>query len=145
WYAEHLTWRGRFDEALQESERARELDPLSLIIAADNGAILYFARRYDEAIEKWRSVQAMDPNFVRAHLVMAAYTEKGMYAEALAENARLRSRIEAQSFWSWQAYIYGRQGKVAEARHATDELLKLTATGSIDPFITTWAFLGSRD
>ncbi|HEU4953231.1 MAG TPA: winged helix-turn-helix domain-containing protein, partial [Gemmatimonadales bacterium] len=32
WYAEHLMWRGRFDEALQESERARLLDPLSLII-----------------------------------------------------------------------------------------------------------------
>ena len=56
WYAEHLMWRGRFDEALQESERARQLDPLALIIAADNGAILYFARKYDAAIEKWRSV-----------------------------------------------------------------------------------------
>src|SRR5579871_1025276 len=39
WYAEYLTWRGRFDEALQESERARQLDPLSLIITADEGAI----------------------------------------------------------------------------------------------------------
>lgn len=44
WYAEHLMWRGRFDEALRESERARRLDPQSLIIAADNGAILYFSR-----------------------------------------------------------------------------------------------------
>ena len=40
WYAEHLAWRGRFDEALLESERARQLDPLSVIIAVDNGAIL---------------------------------------------------------------------------------------------------------
>ena len=38
WYAEYLNWRGRFDEALQESERARQLDPLSLIIATDNAA-----------------------------------------------------------------------------------------------------------
>ena len=52
WYAEHLMWRGRFDEALRESELARELDPLSLIIAADNGAILYFSRQYDRAIDK---------------------------------------------------------------------------------------------
>jgi len=43
WYAEHLTWLGRFPEALRESERARQLDPLSLIIATDYGAILYTA------------------------------------------------------------------------------------------------------
>ena len=34
WYAEFLSWQGRFDEAIAESERARQLDPLSLIIAA---------------------------------------------------------------------------------------------------------------
>jgi len=45
---------GRFDEALSESERARQLDPLSLIIAADYGAILLFSRQYDRAIEQFR-------------------------------------------------------------------------------------------
>ncbi len=41
WYAEYLMWRGQFRQALQESERARQLAPLSLIIASDNAAILY--------------------------------------------------------------------------------------------------------
>ena len=59
-------WMGRFDEALHESERARQLDPLSLIVAADNGAILYFSRQYDRAIEQCRTVLRKDPNFVRA-------------------------------------------------------------------------------
>ena len=57
WYAEHLMWRGRFDEALRESEQARLLDPLSLIIAADKGAILYNSRQYDRAIEQFRAVR----------------------------------------------------------------------------------------
>ncbi|HEY5069559.1 MAG TPA: winged helix-turn-helix domain-containing protein, partial [Candidatus Acidoferrum sp.] len=35
WYAECLSFQGRFSEALEESERARQLDPLSLIIATD--------------------------------------------------------------------------------------------------------------
>jgi hypothetical protein len=39
-----LTFLGRFDEALRESERAGQLDPLSLIIASDNGVILYYSR-----------------------------------------------------------------------------------------------------
>jgi Tfp pilus assembly protein PilF len=40
WYAECLGFPGRFDEAFVESESARKLDPLSLIIAADNAALL---------------------------------------------------------------------------------------------------------
>src|ERR1700723_3175816 len=60
WYAEHLTWRGRFDEALRESERARQLDPPALIIAADNGAILYYARQYDRAIAQFTAARQMD-------------------------------------------------------------------------------------
>ena len=145
WYAEHLTWRGRFDEALQESERARQLDPLSLIIASDNGAILYFSRQYDRAIEKWHSVQGMDPNFLRAHLIIGAYVEKGMYPEALAENARMRAQVEPQSFWSWQAYIYGRQGNPAEASRAIEKLLSLNRTRSVDPFVVAWAYLRSGE
>ena len=37
WYAELLAYRGRFDEAFARIERARQLDPLSLIIATDRG------------------------------------------------------------------------------------------------------------
>ena len=41
WYAEQLTWMGRFEEAMRESEEARRLDPFSLIIATDHAAIFY--------------------------------------------------------------------------------------------------------
>ena len=44
WYAEFLALMGRFDEAFMEIERARKLDPLSLIVAADHGVILYYSR-----------------------------------------------------------------------------------------------------
>lgn len=145
WYGEHLMWRGRFDEALQESERARQLDPLSLIIASDNGAILYFARQYDRAIEKWRSVREMDPDFLRAHLIIAAYIEKGMFAEALADNERLRPRIPAPSYWSWCAYIHGRAGQRADAQRAIRELLQMERRSPIDPMVIAQAYLGVGD
>ena len=45
WYAEYLAFRGRFDEALKESDLALRLDPLSLIIASDRAVILYFSRK----------------------------------------------------------------------------------------------------
>ncbi len=55
WYAESLSWQGRFEEAFAESERARQLDPLSLIIASDYAAILYYSRQYDSALKQCRS------------------------------------------------------------------------------------------
>ena len=50
WYGGYLSLRGRHDEAVDEHERARELDPFSLIINANLARSLYWARRYDEAI-----------------------------------------------------------------------------------------------
>src|SRR5207244_5157343 len=112
WYAEHLMWRGRFDEALQESERARQLDPLSLIIASDNGAILYYSRQYDRAIQQFRAVREMDPNFSRAGMIRHVYAQKGMFSYALAEIEKGR-RVNGDRpwFWSESAYVYGRTGQ----------------------------------
>ena len=76
WYAECLALQGRFGEAFPEIESARQLDPLSLIIATDYGAILYFSRQYDRAIEQFHSVLDMEPNFPRAHMLVWAYTQK---------------------------------------------------------------------
>jgi TolB-like protein/DNA-binding winged helix-turn-helix (wHTH) protein/Tfp pilus assembly protein PilF len=145
WYAEHLMWRGRFDEALQESERARQLDPLSLIIAADNGAVLYFSRQYDRAIEKWRSVLEMDNDFPRAHLIVGAYAEKGMFGAALADNEKFRPVTPVSSYWSWRAYIYGRSGKEAQARHALRELLQSNRSHPVDAMIVAWGYRGVGD
>lgn len=145
WYAEHLMWRGRFQEAFQESEKARQLDPLSLIIAADNGAILYFSRQYDLAIEKWNSVRQMDPDFLRAHLIVGAYVQKGMYAAALAESERMRARTPAASYWSWRAFILGRARQTAEAQHAVDELLRISRTNPLDPIVVAHAYAGLED
>ena len=115
WYAECLSLQGRFGEALAESERARQLDPLSLIIATDHGAILYFSRQYDRAIEQFRTVQAMEPNFARTHMVTFAYVEKGMFAEALAEVGKWH-HSDGTPVWEMEAYVYGRWGRQAQAR-----------------------------
>ena len=145
WYAEHLTWRGRFKEALEESERAHQLDPLSLIIAADNGAILYFSRNYDAAIEKWRSVQDMDPVFMRAHLIEGAYVEKGMFAEALADNEKVRPTISDSAYFAWRAYILGRSGQITEAHAAIHQLVESEKTSPVDPIAFAQAFAGIGD
>jgi len=143
WYAEHLMWLGRFDEALLESERARQLDPLSLIVATDNGAILYFSRRYDRAITQFRAVLEKDPNFGRAGIVGFAYVEKGMFAEALADAEKWRRVYgEGPWYWSTRAYIYGRAGQREKARRELEKLEQLNRRQQLDPINMLWAHLG---
>ena len=145
WYAEHLMFVGRFDEALRESEEARKLDPLSLIIAADNAAILYFARQYDRSIEKCRSVLEMDPVLFRAHLIQAAYVEAGRYPEALADLEQQRPAIPAKWYWTSLAYLNGRAHREVEARRALEQLLALNRRTPQDPELMVWAYAGLGD
>ena len=144
WYAEHLMWLGRFDEALSESDRARQLDPLSLIIAADNGAILYSSRQYDRAIEQLRLVLRKDPTFGRAAgIITNAYVEKGMFAQALSDAEILRRLYgEGPAYWMTLTYIYGRAGQLERARHQLEKLEKLSRHEQVDPVTMTWAHLG---
>ncbi|HXZ42529.1 MAG TPA: winged helix-turn-helix domain-containing protein [Terriglobales bacterium] len=89
WYAYDLAAMGRMDEAVAEVKLARQTDPLSAIINTDMAEILYFARRYDEALLQARAIIEMDPNFAHAHRVVERiYAEKHMFPEAIAEGQR---------------------------------------------------------
>jgi TolB-like protein/DNA-binding winged helix-turn-helix (wHTH) protein/Tfp pilus assembly protein PilF len=148
WYAELLMWRGRFDEALRESELARTLDPLSLIIATDQGALFYFSRQYDRAIEQLQGVLEMDPTFPRAHMVINAYVEEGRYAEALAILDDWQRAAGPGAGRSWEfAYIQGRSGQKQKARAELRNLEAENLKQPIDP--ASWAFvnlgLGDND
>jgi TolB-like protein/DNA-binding winged helix-turn-helix (wHTH) protein/Tfp pilus assembly protein PilF len=146
WYAEFLTWRGRFDEALRESESARRLDPLSLIIATDRGAIFYFSRQYDRAIEQFQSVREMDPTFARAHLVIDAYMQQGRFAEAQANLDEWRRESgDGTNTSSRLVYLYGRMGQKDKARAELRKLEAMNGTQPPDPVAMALAYIGVGD
>jgi len=142
WYAEHLMWQGLFEEALQESERARQLDPLSLIIAADHAVILYCSRQYDQAIDEARKIREMEPNFPRSDVILSAYVEKGLFAEALKEIEKRRSAEVPPYYWAAIAYIYGRAAEHTQAERALEKLLDRNKHEQLDPGLIVWAYLG---
>jgi TolB-like protein/DNA-binding winged helix-turn-helix (wHTH) protein/Tfp pilus assembly protein PilF len=145
WYAEYLTWLGRFDEASRASERARELDPLSLIIAADDGMIFYYSRQYGRAETKLNAVLEMDPTFNRAHQVREVYVEEGRFAEALGDIEKCRTLFGMSVYWSSLAYTLGRSGHAAEAKHALDELERSNRQQPVNPAAMAWAYAGMGD
>jgi TolB-like protein/DNA-binding winged helix-turn-helix (wHTH) protein len=142
-YAEHLAWRGRFNEALRESDRARQLDPLSLIIATDNGAILYYSRQYGRAIVQFRSVREMDPTFEHAEIIVFPLVEQGRFAEAVADMDRGR-RLHGNDPWVdlEQTYIYGRAGQLERGRRGLERLKEIDRRQTLDPTAFVFAYMG---
>ena len=92
WYSHHLLAMGRFDEAVSELERARDLDPYSIPINDFLGITLYSARRYDDALRQFRRALEMHPDRVEFYDGIAdVYEQRKMFAEAFAWRRRLLS------------------------------------------------------
>jgi serine/threonine-protein kinase len=124
WYANHLIGRGRRGEAQTRILRARELEPLSLIIQVNVANIFLLSRESDRAIEECRKALEMEPNYVTAHWVLGrAYALKGQAQQAIEEfrrglalepgNTLLRAAL---------ARVYAQSGAVSEARSLLGEL-----------------------
>lgn len=146
WYAELLAFQGRFGEAFAASDRARQLDPLSLIIAADNGAIHYYARQHDRAIEQLRTVLSTEPGFSRARMIAYAYAQKGMFADALAEIERWRRTDDSLAMRGLEAYVLGRQGRTRDARKIIEAIESAAGQPGVDATpILAVAFAGVND
>jgi TolB-like protein len=61
WYGSFLSSVGRFEEALEETERALSLDPSSNVLVWASADRLSVVGRTDEARERWRQAITMDP------------------------------------------------------------------------------------
>ena len=71
WYAQHLAHLGRREESFAEARRAQELDPLSLVIWSESGWVYYIAGEHDKAVAHLNKALEIEPNFVRAHYILA--------------------------------------------------------------------------
>ena len=92
WYGNGpLDSLARFDEAIAETKRAVELDPLSPIINTDHAFSLYYARRHDEAMAQAKKTIELDPGFFYSHQVLGMiFQAKGDLPGAIAEFEKAR-------------------------------------------------------
>jgi TolB-like protein/Flp pilus assembly protein TadD len=90
--ANYLAAVGRVDEAVSEIKLGRDLDPFSFYINRNVGRLLYFARRYDEAIKDLRQTAEMQPDSPTVNNWIAlSYLKKGLAEDAFAADLRARS------------------------------------------------------
>ena len=146
WYGEFLSLVGRHKEAIAESQRARELDPLSNIINAWVSSRYFFARQLDKAIEEGRNAAEMDPNFAPARLVLGqAYEQKGMLQEAIAEFERACSLADGSLYEASLAHAFGVSGRRAEALKVLADLRKMAESRFVSSYDLALAYLGLGD
>ena len=111
WYSHYLVAMGRLDEAVNELERARDLDPFSVSINDFLGQTLYYARRYDDALRQYHRTLEMHPDWVSFHDGIAnVYEQKKMFAEAFAERQQALSRSKDAQTATALEQAYQRSG-----------------------------------
>jgi TolB-like protein/Tfp pilus assembly protein PilF len=117
WYGGFLRSMGRLDEAQEETSRARELDPLSLIVNMNAAGPLYFGRQFDLAIEHLRAILEREPKFLPALFNLGhAYVQAGMHEQAVATFEKAVQLSGNRQGLAALAHAHARAGSSEEAR-----------------------------
>jgi len=100
YYAWVLRAAGRVSHADAEMSRALDLDPVSSFVSANAGLILYFSRRYSEAIAHLRETLILDEHYALAHLPLDWRTRRAAnrIKQSRLSAGRLGSREKARDF-----------------------------------------------
>jgi len=92
WRGIYLNRTGRFSEALEEMQRAQELDPLSTVIRVNVGRCYYYARQYDRASDLLKKVEQEEPDSWMVPAILGqTYLAKGRLDDAIRELDRART------------------------------------------------------
>ena len=120
WLAIHLADEARHEEAAEEIERARRLDPLSRIINTAVGAIRYFARDYAASIAEYRSVLDQAPDFALGWALMGrVYLVQGAIDSAVTS---LRKSVELSGGDPSYSAVYAAALAAKGQRRAADSV-----------------------
>jgi tetratricopeptide (TPR) repeat protein len=122
WYADLLVFQGRMNEAQALLRRAEELNPASLEIYGAATAFLYYARRYDDFIERCKGWVRRSPEMEWNchHGLGAAYVQLGRHEEAIAE---LQSALKSSTMFEHTATELANALAVAGKREEALEVL----------------------
>ncbi len=114
---------GRFDEAIQATSRAQELDPFSPRIHTNASEEYLFAHRYDMAIEAADRAIEVDPSFPLGYSFRGyAEVEKGMYEQAIGDFQEANKLVGFLVYLGRIGYTLAISGRTSEASRILDQL-----------------------
>jgi len=124
-----LVRQGRLDESLEEILKARELDPLSSVIARQVAFPYYLKRDYVRGLELLRQANELGLAFSTTWEI-GVYIQNRLFNEALAELEKAkRGRKNDPILIYGTGMVYAAQGKPTEALQIIKELEEMSGSG----------------
>jgi serine/threonine protein kinase/Tfp pilus assembly protein PilF len=134
-YARFLAAAGRTNEAFEQARRAVESDPQSAEIRRTLALMLFYQRRYAEALARTDEAAALSPGFAGSHVVRArTLAAMSRYDEALAAMQRAMSVSDDPAQRAELGRIYASAGRPDEAMAI---LKQLPGAQAADGFVHT--------
>lgn len=150
WYANFLVLMGRTPKAMQEIERAQELDPSSSPILADKALIMFHDGKVQEATALLKQIENSQPEFFSTHKYLSyIYLTQGDYRAYLAEAtkaAHLSDDANESAIVRTEEQGFKSGGKTGMFQNALNIEKKLCAEGKFSPFMVaaTYAQIGDK-
>lgn len=139
WYAFLLTYLGRHEEAIREVKLARDLDPVAPRIATSIGALLFYARQYDQASEELKKALKLFPEHRAIYYYLVdVLTAQGRFKKALSYCRKIKG-ITGNEPEELAAGIYAKWGKRKEAEERLKKLEDKSKNTYVD--LTTLAVI----
>ena len=143
-YGQYLLRTGHPDQAIDEAEVALQRDPVSSHAYVQRSFILYFARRYDAALDDIQRASHLPHTPKEFDFPLGdVYAEKRMYQEA----AQRFSDLGGPHALGHLGNIYARQGRTAEAQAIISQLKQEVEKSGIGRYEIAFIFaaLGDKD
>lgn len=147
WYSIVLFTEGKFNEGLEYARRAAELDPLAPFNHHNIGWGLYFARRYDEAVEQYRRVIAEFPTYGFGYYGLSKiHRIQGETGIAITENAKAKEMMDNSVLTLLsEAECFAANGQPNIAREKIANLSEMSEQRYVSPYQLALVYCYLRD
>ncbi len=147
WYGIYLAAMERIPEALDQANRAKQLDRVSPTVNTAAARVLYWSREYAQAIQCYRKVIDRNPKFQGAYTRLAmAYLATSASGEAISEIEAARKLAGHDPYLDGLlGYAQARSGNTAAARKLIEELTLRSHTQYVPAFSIALVYTGLGD
>jgi len=149
WYSVWLWFMGRFEEAIAETKRSLESDPLSVYAHVQLGSVLLSAREYEQAAEQLQLALELEPDFYSARAFLGIiYFFQSRTDDAIKE---IRQAIDMSDRNQWPVAYLGTVYAETGDRVRAEKIIAELKSRSQDEYIhANWiaqiyALLGEKD